>query len=35
MKQFSTYKVALLVINLVVLLYVLWILKKKRQEGEA
>jgi uncharacterized membrane protein (DUF2068 family) len=33
MDKFSWYKVALLVINLVVLLYLLWILKKRR-EGE-
>ncbi len=32
-EKFSPYKVALLVINLVVLLYLLWILKKRR-EGE-
>jgi uncharacterized membrane protein (DUF2068 family) len=33
MERFSPYKVALLVINLAVLLYLLWILKKRR-EGE-
>lgn len=32
MEHFSPYKVALLLINLVVLLYVLWILKKKRAD---
>ncbi len=32
MERFSPYKVALLVINLVVLLYLLWILKKRREE---
>ena len=31
-EKFSPYKVALLVINLVVLLYLLWILKKRREE---
>jgi uncharacterized membrane protein (DUF2068 family) len=31
MLRFSWYKVALLVINLVVLLYLLWILKKRRE----
>lgn len=34
MERFSGYKVALLVINLVVLLYLVWILKKKRKEEE-
>ncbi len=33
-KQFSLYKVGLMVVNVVVLLYVLWILRKKR-DGEA
>jgi uncharacterized membrane protein (DUF2068 family) len=31
-EKFSPYKVALLVINLAVLLYLLWILKKRREE---
>jgi len=34
MEKFSPYKVVLILINLAVLLYLLWILKKKRQ-GEA
>jgi uncharacterized membrane protein (DUF2068 family) len=34
MEKFSPYKVGLLVINLGVLLYVLWILKKRREGGE-
>jgi uncharacterized membrane protein (DUF2068 family) len=34
-KKFSPYEVGLLAINLVVLLYVLWILKKKRAEAMA
>jgi uncharacterized membrane protein (DUF2068 family) len=33
-ERFSPYKVGLLVINLVVLLYLLWILKKKREEED-
>ncbi|MGA7158865.1 MAG: DUF2127 domain-containing protein [Acidobacteriaceae bacterium] len=33
-ERFSPYKVALLVINLLVLLYLLWVLKKKREEVE-
>jgi uncharacterized membrane protein (DUF2068 family) len=35
MDSFSMYKVALLVLNLAVLLYLLWVLKRKREEGEA
>jgi uncharacterized membrane protein (DUF2068 family) len=35
MDRFSMYKVALLVLNLAVLLYLLWVLKRKREEGEA
>ena len=34
LERFSPYKVVLLVVNLVVLLYLLWVLKKKRA-GEA
>jgi uncharacterized membrane protein (DUF2068 family) len=34
MERFSPYKVGLLVINLVVLLYLLWILKKKHAEED-
>jgi uncharacterized membrane protein (DUF2068 family) len=34
MERFSPYKVGLLVINLVVLLYLVWILKKRRAEEE-
>jgi uncharacterized membrane protein (DUF2068 family) len=34
-EKYSPYKVGLLAINLVVLLYLLWILKKRRGEGEA
>jgi hypothetical protein len=34
MQRFSWYKVGLMVINVVVLLYLLWILKKRR-EGAA
>ncbi len=34
LEKFSPYKVVLLVVNLVVLLYLLWVLKKKRA-GEA
>ncbi len=34
MERFSIYKIALLAINLVVLLYLLWILKKKREREE-
>jgi len=33
MERFSMYKVALLVINLAVLLYLLWVLKRKREEA--
>jgi len=33
MDKFSMYKVALLVINLAVLLYLLWVLKRKREEA--
>ncbi|MGA8938527.1 MAG: DUF2127 domain-containing protein [Acidobacteriaceae bacterium] len=32
-EHYSSYKVALLVVNLVVLLYVLWILRKKNEEA--
>jgi hypothetical protein len=35
MDKFSVYKVALLALNLAVLLYLLWVLKRKREEGEA
>ncbi len=31
-ERFSPYKVGLLVINFIVLLYLLWVLKKKREE---
>ena len=33
MERFSMYKVALLVLNLAVLLYLLWVLKRKREEA--
>jgi uncharacterized membrane protein (DUF2068 family) len=33
-EKYSPYKVGLLVINLAVLLYLLWILKKRREEGD-
>lgn len=32
LQKFSAYKVALLVINLIVLLYLVWVLKKKKEE---
>lgn len=35
MDKFSLYKVALLVINLAVLLYLLWVLKRKREDEAA
>lgn len=35
LERFSPYKVVLLVINMAVLLYLLWILKKKRQDKAA
>jgi uncharacterized membrane protein (DUF2068 family) len=35
MDKFSMYKVALLVLNLAVLLYLLWVLKRKREDGDA
>lgn len=34
MEKYSPYKVGLLVINLAVLLYLLWILKKRREEED-
>ncbi len=33
MERFSPYKVVLLAINLVVLLYLVWVLKKRREDG--
>jgi uncharacterized membrane protein (DUF2068 family) len=33
MERFSMYKVALLAINLAVLIYLLWVLKRKREEA--
>ncbi len=33
MERYSPYKVVLLVINLAVLLYLLWFLKKRRGDG--
>lgn len=35
LERFSPYKVVLLAVNLVVLLYLLWVLKKKKQEEQA
>jgi uncharacterized membrane protein (DUF2068 family) len=35
LEHFSAYKVALVVVNLVVLLYLVWILKKKKEEEAA
>jgi uncharacterized membrane protein (DUF2068 family) len=33
-EKYSPYKVGLLVINLVVLIYLVWILRKRRQDGD-